>query len=118
LTQIQPPASPSPTSSAYLFRKEGDAWVEQRASSRRRVVVPVKPDSYTLYTVTHPSEPPLAHSFGTLDADGRAQASFQLPASAFPSLAGTTLHHAFVVIDPATAAVRSTSNALALALVP
>ncbi len=82
------------------------------------VSVPLNPDVYFLYTLNHPGIPPLASSFGVLDAWGKGSASFAIPAGTQPSLAGLTLHHAYAVLDPTTLQLDAVSPAVPVALVP
>ena len=82
------------------------------------VLLPLNPDSgYFLYTATSPGSPPLLGSVGTLDAAGRAAATFTLPPGLSTSAAGITLHHAYVVLDETDAVVLA-SNAVSLTLTP
>ena len=83
------------------------------------VSLPLAYDGYTLHTLSSPNAPPLASSFGLLDAQGRANASFSLPPASNPSLAGLPLAHAYVVIDLAPVPyVAFASNAAFPLLVP
>ena len=63
-------------------------------------VLPLAWDDYTAFTLTQPNHGPLVGSFGVLDADGAAVGSLTLPEESPAELAGLTLHHAFVVLDP------------------
>jgi hypothetical protein len=58
--------------------------------------VPLKSDAYFAFTQSQPNSAILAHSFGILDANGRATATFT-PDGRF---ANTTVNHAFVVLGP------------------
>ena len=82
------------------------------------VVLPLNPDPYLNLTLVAPNQPPLGESFGTLDADGMGQASFELVAGANPGLAGLQLHHAYFVADPIVEIVVLASNAVGVLLVP
>ena len=62
-------------------------------------LLPLNADAYTVNSLIAPSSPPLAGSFGTLDAQGRGSATFTLPPGLPASFAGVQLHHAFVVIE-------------------
>jgi choice-of-anchor B domain-containing protein len=80
-------------------------------------VLPINLDAYTLYTLGAPNQPPLAGSFGTLNASGQAAASFTLPAGSSPSLSGVTVWHAYLAIQVAPApAISMASNAMPVAL--
>jgi hypothetical protein len=74
-------------------------------------------DSFTSYMITHPNAAPYAGTMGVLDGFGLGAASVSTPPGAAPSLAGSTLHHAFVVIEP-SGVVSLTSNATSLDLLP
>lgn len=82
------------------------------------LAVPLNPDGYFLFTVAHPGVPPLFAGLGALDAGGRALAGFGLPPGYAPSLAGTTLHHAALVLDPSTLTAGMATVAAPLALAP
>jgi len=73
------------------------------------LLIPLDPnDIYFDFAVQHPNQLPLTNSMGTLDALGRAQASFTLPRGV-GALRGLTVHHAFAVLG-ATGEVVFTSN--------
>lgn len=76
--------------------------------------VPIQVDDYTLFTLNEPSTFPLAGSFGALDAQGKAQASFSLPPLNLPGLVGLRWWHA-AVVPGANAWV---SNPIELVLAP
>jgi hypothetical protein len=84
------------------------------------VVLPLNVDAYTVLGLLAPNQPPLTGSLGTLDAQGRAQAAFALGAGSSPSLAGLTLHHAYVALRaaPGVRQVVFASDAVALELLP
>ncbi|QDU67484.1 YncE family protein [Engelhardtia mirabilis] len=82
------------------------------------VVLPLNGDDYFQLTLLSASGPPIVNSLGVLDDSGRGTADLVLPAGSAPTLVGTTAHHAFLVIDPASAAVRFASNAESVSLVP
>jgi hypothetical protein len=52
----------------------------------------------------------LPDSIGVIGANGRATAAFALPPGLADHLAGTRLHHAFLVLDTSTLAVTRVSN--------
>jgi hypothetical protein len=60
--------------------------------------------------------PLLSNSLGVLGPEGFGSSTFSLPAG--PSLAGATLHHAFVVLTFAPDGIALASNAVAVELVP
>lgn len=82
------------------------------------VVLPLNLSSYLLATVYDPQGSPLEGSFDILDLHGTATATFTLsPSGTTPALAGTTVHHAFLVFS-ATGGVELASNPVALGLDP
>jgi len=85
------------------------------------LLLPLVVDAYTTNTLLSPNTPPLAQSFGNLDAQGKAQAFFSLPANAPASLNGLQLHHAYMVIELIPGVILHVvhaSEAAALLLVP
>ena len=76
--------------------------------------VPLQVDDYTLFTLNEPNTFPLAASFGALDAQGKAQASFSLPPLNLPGLVGLRWWHAAVVPGAAS----WVSNPIELRLAP
>ncbi len=74
-------------------------------------LVPLNPDFYFNFTVANPNTPPLTNSFGQLDGSGFALAEFTLGAGFDPSFIGTTVSHAYLVLDTATFAIIGASNA-------
>ena len=81
-------------------------------------VLPLNFDAYLLFTLTKPNSAILQGSLGTLDALGKATASFVLSPGAGSAAAGSTVHHAFAVIDVLAAEVTHTSNAVPISLLP
>jgi hypothetical protein len=82
--------------------------------------LPLVVDAYFVFGLANPSVL-LSPSLGVFDAEGRALAAFSLPPGASPSLAGATLHHAWLALDLASdppLALTATSAASALELVP
>lgn len=75
----------------------------------------LNPDDYFGFTLIAPNEPYFANSNGTLDGEGRAIATLDVPLGTDPALAGVTLHHAFVLYDPVCDFV---SNSVPLDLIP
>ena len=80
--------------------------------------IPLNPDPYFNLTLNRPNLPPLATTFGALDGAGTGSASLNIPAGAYPALAGVVTHHAFGVLSPAGLAMREVSNAAAFSFVP
>jgi hypothetical protein len=82
-------------------------------------LLPLTVDAYFLQTLTQPNTPPLTDGLGTfVGAWGTALVSFVLPAGLDPALAGSEVHHAYVVIDPLLGQVVHASNAVLHVLVP
>lgn len=63
------------------------------------VVIPLNPDNVLIFSITSANLFPYVNSFGILDGDGRAQASFAIPPALDPSLEGLVLWHAGVIAD-------------------
>ncbi|MEM7309139.1 MAG: hypothetical protein AAF682_20815 [Planctomycetota bacterium] len=64
--------------------------------------LPLNFDAYLAFGLANPGEAPLSGSLGVLDADGCGAATFTLSSPTVPpSLAGTTLYHAWFALDPA-----------------
>jgi len=84
------------------------------------VVLPLNIGPHFVYTLQFANSPPLSNSFGSLDANGKATASFVLPPGLSPNLTGTTFHHAYVVIEllPTLLHVVFASNAVPVTLFP
>jgi len=80
--------------------------------------VPLNWGGYLRHTLRHPNAPPLSFSLGLLDSNGMGTAQFDLPPGFDPSLAGVTLHHAFLVLDTNPFRVEFVGNATALRLDP
>lgn len=80
-------------------------------------ILPLNPDAYFNLSLTGANNPPFTNTFGVLDAQGRATSLVTLPPGLNPSLAGLTLHHAFLTLD-LTPNVTSVSNAEPVQLVP
>lgn len=78
-------------------------------------VLPLNFDEYTLITLTNPTV--ITDGVGFLGTAGQGQATLTVPAGTNPGLAGLTVHHAFLLADPATLFVVQTSNAAPTALV-
>ncbi|MEM7199158.1 MAG: hypothetical protein AAF628_02765 [Planctomycetota bacterium] len=79
------------------------------------IELPLVPDGYFAFTFSQPGTPPLGNTFGTLDAQGRAVATFSIPGGLTNLLIGITLHHAYVVFDGSLNPVFA-SNAVPLVL--
>jgi len=79
------------------------------------VTVPLNQDSYLVLSITKANQAPFVNTFGVLDGQGRGSAAIALPpGTGIVGLAGLTAHHAFVALDPVTAAAEFASNAVPL----
>jgi len=63
------------------------------------VNIPLNFDFYLLFTLQQANNYPLVNNVGVLDGEGRATMQLNLLPGAPPEMAGTTLHHAVVVLD-------------------
>lgn len=63
------------------------------------LTIPLNLDNYYVFTALYPNTSVLTNSLGFLDAQGKGQASFNIPPGLSPTLAGVTLNHAYVVLD-------------------
>ncbi len=81
-------------------------------------VLPLLPDAYLAQTLSQPNSSILQGSLGVLDAWGRGYATFELPPGVPASLAGLTLHHAYLVFDAVTLEVKLASNPIPVLLTP
>jgi FG-GAP repeat len=80
--------------------------------------LPLVVDAYTLFGLQNPNSPLLPASLGTLDSWGRASTSFTLPPQSVPNFIGSTVHHAYLVLDQTTLAVELASNPTPLLIAP
>ena len=76
------------------------------------VDVPLNPDLYLSITAGLAGSAVLPTWLGTLDANGKASASYALPVE--PTLVGLVLHHAYLVVDGASGLITFASNAVPL----
>ncbi|TAJ21683.1 MAG: hypothetical protein EPO68_04295 [Planctomycetota bacterium] len=77
------------------------------------LLVELTPDAWTMITLQYANQAPLFHStFGVLDAFGNARPRLTLPSNAPSELAGLSLHHAALVIDPTVAQVVAATSAV------
>ena len=58
------------------------------------LTVPLVQDAYSLITLAQAGQPPFLQTFGTLDAEGRAQAALDVARDTWPNLIGLDMHHA------------------------
>ena len=84
------------------------------------VTLPLNVDLYTVFTLQHPNGALLSGSLGFLDGNGKGAGSFNIAPLTDPSLAGSTLHHAFLGFNTALGYPRAeyASNPVAVMLVP
>jgi hypothetical protein len=82
------------------------------------VQVPLNPSPYFTTTLFAPASSPVSPSLGWLGNAGTALAEVVVPAGSDSTLAGKTIHHAYLVLDPSNAQVLSVSTPLALELAP
>jgi hypothetical protein len=82
------------------------------------LVLPLNPDAYLTFTLCHPNQAPLADALGVLGPAGQATAALVIPHGTSPTLAGLTIHHAYVVLDPAALAIEAASPPVAVRLLP
>ena len=82
-------------------------------------VLPLNLDALLLDSLNSANTAVFTDTFGTLDSNGQAAATLNVPAGLSPSLAGTlVVHGAFVAIDPLGPQVSFVSNAVALDFQP
>jgi hypothetical protein len=77
------------------------------------LTVPLTQDFWFSISLLAANGPVYSGSWGLLDANGRGSASFNFPAG-FTWMQGALFHHAFVVLNPSTAAPQFVSEAAAL----
>ena len=78
--------------------------------------LPLAPDDYFAVTLTQPNSAFLPDSLGSLDAQGRAVATFQLSSPLPSALAGLDIAHAYVLLRPWDGKIVWASNAHLLTL--
>ena len=79
------------------------------------IVVPLRYDFYTDFTVAVPNSSFLRTSRGTLDAKGRGKATLTVPKGLGPAAIGVTIYHAFITFTGTT--IHMASNPVSLKLV-
>ena len=79
--------------------------------------LPINPDFVTLFSLTHANSAVYPGSFGLTDGLGLGSAALVAAPGTSPSLAGLTLHHAYVRLD-SSLQVDFASNAVPVQLVP
>lgn len=79
------------------------------------VLLPLRYDVYTAYTVAAPNSPVLSSSRGVLDENGQGEATFHVPRG-LPAVAmGVSIHHAFITYTGTT--ILGASNPVSVKLV-
>ena len=76
--------------------------------------IPLNVDPYTDFTIWNPGSTFFTNFNGTLNSNGEATASFNVPAN-LPTLPSFTLHHAYIVFD-GSGKIYMASNAVPLHL--
>jgi hypothetical protein len=79
--------------------------------------IPLNFDAYTQLTLSGPNSFLLANSYGVLDVAGKAQAQFNLPPGAPPSIVGLVLHHAAIAAQGGST-ILGVTNAAPVTLAP
>jgi len=82
------------------------------------ITAPLNFDNYALKTIGSTNSPPILGSLGLLDIDGVSKRTLIIPPGLQPSLAGLTLHHAYLIFEPLTFDLIGVSNAVPMTLVP
>jgi hypothetical protein len=83
------------------------------------IAVPLNPDPYVAFTLSHPNSSLMPQSVGVLDAEAKGVSWFIWPDGfVSPALVGLEVHHACGLIDPLTLAVELVSNAASLIIGP
>ncbi len=95
----------------------GSATGSSPGFTKNGIHVPLNFDPYTSLTLDFANTALLTDTFGTLDASGRASASFNVTPGLIPAVAvGLTLHHAAIATDPGTSKATWASNAVAFTI--
>jgi hypothetical protein len=105
----------APSSAGEVYWVLGTASGTLPGIAIEGLVVPLNYDAYTGLTLSIPNQGIFVGTLGLLDGAGGASAAVVFPAGISPSLAGTTLHHAFVTIGTS---LTFASNAVPLTLTP
>lgn len=82
------------------------------------ITAPLNIDNYALQTISSTNSPPILGSLGLLDVDGVSKRTLIIPFGLAPSLAGITLHHAYLIFEPLTNGLIGVSNPVPMTLVP
>jgi hypothetical protein len=110
--------APGPAFAGDVYFVAGSASGSSPGFVYGGVAVPLNLDGYLVFTIAHPNMPPFQGTLGTLDGAGRAAAAIALLPGTAPSLAGLSLVHAALVLDPVTWSARVATPAAPLVLLP
>ena len=92
-------AGPQVANQPYLVLGAASAPIQPLASEGVGSL-PLVFDAYTTLSLQLANQSPFIGTFGLLDTAGHATASIVIPAASDPSLAGTILTHAYLVLAP------------------
>lgn len=109
---------PGPSAAGFAYWIFGSASGTRPGIAIGAVVLPLVLDPYLVFTAAHPSGGPCANFLGLLDGAGMGKATLSVPPASLPTLAGLTLHHAFLAGSSLAAGPALASEPEALALVP
>ena len=82
------------------------------------VFLPLAIDTLTQWSLQNPNTAPYAATLGLLGPAGHARARLNLPPGSFPSLAGLSIAHAALAIDPSNLTPSAATNAATISLLP
>ena len=83
--------------------------------------LPLNPDPYFDWVATQANQLPFTNTFGVFDETGMTTASITVPPGLPPTLAGVTVHHAYIAVAPGMQGipfVDLASNACVLRFLP
>lgn len=100
----------------YALIGSGSGTLPGTALGSVHVPLNLANDAWFTLSAMAANSPTLIDSIGVFDARGEADAALVLTRAIPPTLAGLVLHHAFVVLDPASADFVFASNAVPLRL--
>jgi uncharacterized membrane protein len=109
----------APSNAGKLYLVLGSLSGTTPGLSSGGFTLPLNFDAYFNLTLTAPNSGPFTTTLGFLNGSAQGAAALTLPAGFDPSLAGATVHHAYVVLDlPGSGALIDTTNAVSLKFVP
>lgn len=115
LLRLEPPSG----SEGSVYFVLGSTGGTQPGIALDGQLLPLVVDDYFLQTLTQPNSSPLPDGLGTVaGAWGTALVTFAIPPGLDAALAGTHVHHAYVLIDPLLGQVVHASNPVLNVLVP